>query len=57
MANNSKTYFVYNERYILISYNYPIIYKLISNLSNTRKTIETHNKTSLSWQCRDKTAL
>ena len=42
MANNSKTYFVYNERSILISYNYPINSKLISNLSNTRKTIETH---------------
>ena len=42
MANNSKTYFVYNERSILISYNYPINSKLISNLSNTRKIIVTH---------------
>ena len=42
MANNSKTYFVFNERSILISYNYPINSKLISNLSNTRKTIVTH---------------
>ena len=42
MANNSKTYFVFNERSILISYNYPINSKLISDLSNTRKTIETH---------------
>ena len=42
MANNSKTYFVFNERSILISYNHSINSKLISNLSNTRKTIETH---------------
>ena len=42
MVNNSKTYFVFNERSILISYNYPINSKLISNLSNTRKTIVTH---------------
>ena len=42
MANNSKTYFVFNERSILISYNYPINSKLISNLSNTRKIIVTH---------------
>ena len=42
MVNNSKTYFVFNERSILISYNYPINSKLISNLSNTKKTIETH---------------
>ena len=42
MANNSKTYFVLNERSILISYNHSINSKLISNLSNTRKTIETH---------------
>ncbi len=42
MANNSKTYFVFNERSILISYNHSINSKLISNLSNTKKTIETH---------------
>ena len=42
MANNSKTYFVFNERSILISYNHSINSKLISNLSNTRKTIVTH---------------
>ena len=42
MANNSKTYFVFNERSILISYNHSINSKLISDLSNTRKTIETH---------------
>ena len=42
MVNNSKTYFVFNERSILISYNYPINSKLISNLSNNRKTILTH---------------
>ena len=42
MANNSKTYFVFNERSILISYNHSINSKLISNLSNTRKKIETH---------------
>ena len=42
MVNNSKTYFVFNERSILISYNYPINSKLISNLSNTKKTIVTH---------------
>ena len=42
MATNSKTYFVFNERSILISYNHSINSKLISNLSNTRKTIETH---------------
>ena len=42
MANNSKTYFIFNERSILISYNHSINSKLISNLSNTRKTIETH---------------
>tara|TARA_B100001248_G_scaffold1374_1_gene1005 strand:+ start:1990 stop:2700 length:711 start_codon:yes stop_codon:yes gene_type:complete len=42
MANNSKTYFVFNERSILISYNHSINSKLISNLSNTRKTIEKH---------------
>ena len=42
MANNSKTYFVFNERSILISYNYPINSKLISNLSNTRKIIVKH---------------
>ena len=42
MANNSKTYFVFNERSILISYNYPINSKLISKLSNTKKTIVTH---------------
>lgn len=42
MVNNSKTYFVFNERSILISYNYPINSKLISNLSNTRKIIVKH---------------
>ena len=42
MANNSKTYFIFNERSILISYNHSINSKLISNLSNTRKTIVTH---------------
>ena len=42
MANNSKTYFVFNERSILISYNHSINSKLISNLSNTRKIIVTH---------------
>ena len=47
MANNSKTYFVFNERSILISYNYPINSKLISNLSNTRKTIVTHLNDSI----------
>ena len=42
MANNSKTYFVFNERSILISYNYPINSKLISNLFYTKKTILTN---------------
>ena len=42
MVNNSKTYFVFNERSILISYNYPINSKLISSLLYTKKTILTN---------------
>ena len=47
MANNSKTYFVFNERSILISYNCPTNSKLISNISNTKKRIVTHMNDSI----------
>ena len=42
MEGNPKTYFVFNERSILISYNCPTNSKLISNISNTKKRIVTH---------------
>ena len=42
MEDNPKTYFVFNERSILISYNCPTNSKLISNISNTKKRIVTH---------------
>ena len=41
MEGNLKTYFVFNERSILISYNCPTNSKLISNISNTKKIV-TH---------------
>ena len=40
MEDNFKTYFVYNESSILISYDCPINSKLISDLSNAKKRIE-----------------
>ena len=40
MKDNFKTYFVYNESSILISYDCPINSKLISDLSNAKKRIE-----------------
>ncbi len=42
MEGNPKTYFVFNESSILISYNCPTNSKLISNISNTKKRIVTH---------------
>ena len=42
MEGNPKTYFVFNEMSILISYNCPTNSKLISNISNTKKRIVTH---------------
>ena len=37
MEDNLKSYFVYNENSILISYDCPINSKLISDLSNAKK--------------------
>ena len=47
MEVSLKTYFVYNESSILISYNCPINYKLISNISNTKKRIEINISDSI----------
>ncbi len=42
MEDNVKKYFVFNESSILISYDCPINSKLISDLSNAKKTILTN---------------
>ena len=47
MEDNPKTYFVFNKRSILISYNCPTNSKLISNISNTKKRIVTHMNDSI----------
>ena len=42
MQDNLKTYSVFNETSILISYNSSINFKLINKISNTEKRIATH---------------